>query len=182
MRLEEKQIILKNGKEAILKSPQVEDAENMLNFIIKACGETEYLLRYPEEYNISLEQEKGWVNGNLSSPDDLAITCFVDGRVAGNCVIHFKRDKKTSHLATIDIAILKEFWNLGIGSAMFKELIDTARASGTEIIELEFIEGNERAKRLYEKFGFRIVCEKPNVIKLKDGTYLKNFYMQKYMK
>lgn len=182
MLLKEKIIILKNGKKGILKSPQVEDAENLLNFIIKACGETEFLLRYPEEYNISVEQEEGWINGNLSSPNDLAITCFVDGAVAGNCGIHFKSDKKVSHLATVDIAILKEFWGLGIGSAMFEELISLARANGTEIIEIEFIEGNERAKRLYEKFGFRVVSERPNVIKLKDGAYLKILYMQKYLK
>ena len=52
MIFEEKKIILKNGQTAILKSPCVEDAEKMLNYIKKACGETEFLLRYPEEWNI----------------------------------------------------------------------------------------------------------------------------------
>ena len=182
MIFKEKKIILKNGKTAILKSPDAENAEELLHFVIQACGETEYLLRYPEEYNMSVEQEEVWINGSLTSPSDMNITCFVDGRIAGNCGIHFRRDIKTSHRATVDIAILKEFWNLGIGSAMFKELISTARERGTEIIEIEFIEGNERAKVLYEKFGFKVVCERPNVIKLKDGTYLKDFYMQKYLK
>lgn len=88
---------------------------------------------------------------------------------------------KTSHRATIAIAILKDYWNLGIGSAMFEELVADAQKRGTEIMELEFIEGNERAKHLYEKFGFRVVSERPNVFKLKDGTYLSEFYMQKYL-
>ena len=48
-------------------------------------------------------------------------------------------------------------------------------------MELEFIEGNERAKHLYEKVGFRVVAEKPMAIKLKNGTYLSEFYMQKYL-
>ena len=64
---------------------------------------------------------------------------------------------------------------------MFEELIAAAKERGTEIMELEFIEGNERAKRLYEKFGFRVVSEKPNAFKLKDGTYQKEFCMQKYL-
>ena len=181
MIFEEKQIVLKNGKIAILKSPCVEDAEKMLNYVKTACGETEYLLRYPEEWEISMEQEEGWVKYNRTSPDDMAITCFVDGEVAGNCGIHFRGEIKTAHRATIDIAILKDYWNLGIGSAMFEELLAIARKRGTEIMELEFVEGNERAKHLYEKFGFRIVSEKPNIIKLKDGTYLKEIYMQKYL-
>ena len=181
MIFEEKKIILKNGQTAILKSPCVEDAEKILNYIKKACGETDYLLRYPEEWSINVEQEEGWVKRLRSSPDTLAITCYVDGEVAGNCEVSFKGGMKTSHRATVAIAILKDYWNLGIGSAMFEELIDAAKERGTEIMELEFIEGNERAKHLYEKFGFRVVSEKPNAFKLKDGTYRKDFYMQKYL-
>ena len=64
---------------------------------------------------------------------------------------------------------------------MLEELVAAAQKRGTEIIELEFVEGNERAKHLYEKFGFRITSEKPNAFKLKDGTYLKEIYMQKYL-
>lgn len=75
----------------------------------------------------------------------------------------------------------KDYWNLGIGSAMFEELVAAAQKRGTEIMELEFIEGNERAQRLYEKFGFRVVSERPNAFKLKDGTHLSEIYMQKYL-
>ena len=170
-----------DGQTAILKSPCVEDAEKMLNYIKKACGETEFHLRYPEEWNISIEQEEAWVKRLLTAPETLAITCYVDSEVAGNCEITFRGGMKTSHRATIAIAILMEFWNLGIGSAMFEELIAAAKERGTEIMELEFIEGNDRAKYLYEKCGFHVVCEKPNAFKLKDGTYRKEFYMQKYL-
>lgn len=181
MIFEEKIIILKNGKEAILKSPCIEDVEKMLNYIRKACGETDFLARYPEEWSISVEQEGTWINRLRSSTDALGITCFIDGEVAGNCEINFKTGMKNSHRATVAIAILKEYWNLGIGSAMFKELITAAQNRGTEIIELEFIEGNDRAKALYEKFGFKIISERPKVWKLKDGTYQSEFYMQKYL-
>ena len=109
------------------------------------------------------------------------ITCFVDGKVAGSCEISFRSGMKTSHRAILSIAILKEYWNPGIGSAMFEELIAAAMRHGTEIIELEFIEGNDRARHLYEKFGFRVVAERPNTFKLKDGSYRKEFYMQKYL-
>ena len=126
MIFEAKEITLKNGKTAILKTPCVEDAEKMLNYIKKACGETDFLARYPEEWNISVEQEEAWVNRLRSSPDTLGTTCYVDGEVAGNCEISFRDGMKTSHRATIAIAILKDYWNLGIGSAMFEELVAAA--------------------------------------------------------
>lgn len=46
-------------------------------------------------------------------------------------------------------------------------------------MELSFIEGNIRAQHLYKKFDFHIIADIPNAFKLKDGTYLKEFYMQK---
>ena len=181
MIFEDKSITLKDGRTAILKSPCIEDAEKLLNYIQKACGETDFLTRYPEEWTTTVEQEEAWVNRLRSSPDTLGITCCVDGDVAGNCEISFRGGMKMSHRATVAIAILKEYWNLGIGSAMFQEMIAAAQKRGTEIIELEFIEGNDRARHLYEKFGFCVVSEKPKAFKLKDGTYRSEFYMQKYL-
>ena len=44
-------------------------------------------------------------------------------------------------------------------------------------LELEFTEGNSRARALYEKMGFRITGVKPNAIRLKDGTLLNEYSM-----
>lgn len=184
MIFDEKQITLKNGQTALLKSPCTEDAEKMLNYIKKACSETDFLLRSPEEWEgVTVESEEKWVKNNRDSKNTLIITCFVDGEIAGNCEINFRGGMKTSHRATIGIAILEKYWNLGIGSAMFKEMITAAEAKPeTTIVELEFIEGNDRARALYEKFGFRIVAERPNAFKLKDGRVLREYFMQKEVK
>ena len=179
----EKTINLKDGRTAILKSPCVSDAEKMLGYIKKACGETNFLLRYPEEFAMTIEQEETWIIGIRSSPNSLMIACYVDGAVAGNCEINFMSGIKTRHRASVHIAILKDYWNLGIGSAMFEELIVAANANPeTEFVELEFLEGNDRARGLYEKFGFRVVGERPNAFRLKDGTMLKEIFMQRELR
>ena len=101
MIFEEKTIILKDGRTAILKSPCVEDAEKLLNYIKKSCSETDFLARYPEEWTTTIGQEEAWVNRLRSAPDTLGITCYVDGEDAGNCEISFRGDMKVSHRATI---------------------------------------------------------------------------------
>ena len=181
MIFEDKKIILKDGKTAILKTPCIEDAEKMLNYIKQSCGETDFLARYPEEWDgMTVESEEHWVNNIRNSQNTLAIACYINDEIAGNCEISFRGGIKTSHRATVAIAILKEYWNLGIGSAMFKELILAAEnRTEIQIIELEFIEGNDLAKALYEKYGFKIVGERPNAFKLKDGRLLKEYFMQK---
>ncbi|MBQ9085962.1 MAG: GNAT family N-acetyltransferase [Clostridia bacterium] len=183
MIFKEKTIQLKNGTTAILKSPEIGDGAKMLTYIKTACGETEFLARYPEEWeDVSVEREEKWIQNGRDSRNTLLITCYVDGTVVGNCEIGFRSDQKTNHRASLAIAILKSYWGLGIGSAMFEELMAVAKAHpGTEIVELEFIEGNDRARALYEKFGFRIVSERPNAFRLRDGRRVSEYFMQKVL-
>ena len=183
MILDEKKITLKNGKTAILKSPEIGDGAKMLAYIKTACGETDFLVRYPEEWeNVSVESEEKWIKNGRDSQNTLNITCYVDSDIAGNCEISFRGGCKTCHRAMIAIAVLEKYWNLGIGTAMFEELMAAAKKhQGTEIVELEFIEGNDRARALYEKFGFRIVGERPNAFKLKNGKTVKEYFMQKIL-
>lgn len=65
---------------------------------------------------------------------------------------------------------------------MFDILIKIAKEhDSTEILELSFVEGNERGQALYEKFGFEIVAKIPDAYKLKDGTYQNKIFMQRYL-
>lgn len=183
MIFEEKKIVLKNGVEAILKTPEIEDSEMLLNSIKTSSGETEFLSRTIEDWeSVTVESEEKFINNVRESRNTLFIACYADGVIAGNCDITFKTGSKTSHIATVGIALQKKYWNIGIGSAMFKELMKAAEEhKGTEIVDLEIIEENNRAKALYEKFGFQVKSVKPNFFKLKDGTHQNLVYMQKYL-
>ena len=172
-------ITLKDGRKALLRATKAEDAAEMIAYLQKTSEETPFLLRDPSEPLISAEQEEKYLNGILASDNNLMIVCEIDGRIAGNCQISFNSRIKKRHRASVAIAILKEYWALGIGTAMFKEMIMAAKGRQIMQLELEFIEGNDRAKHLYEKMGFRIVSEKPNAIRLNDGTMLKEFFMIK---
>ena len=183
MTFEEKKIILKNGLEAILKTPEISDAAELIDLMATVSGETEFLVRYKEEWeSVSVEGESDWVRGVRESKNSFILICRVNDEIAGICDVTFKTGMKTCHRASVGIALRQKYWNMGIGSAMFRELINTAiEHGGIDFMELEFTKGNERAKALYEKFGFKIVSEKPNFYKLKDGTYRNIVYMQKYL-
>ena len=181
MVFQETEFVLKDGRRAVLRSPREEDAEEMLRFIIKASGETEYLMKYPEEYDeFTLEQEKEFLREAVCSQDRMMIACLVGGRIAGNCQVSFRTGMKDRHRSSVAIALLREFWNLGIGTRMFEEMIRTARERDVVgQIELDFVEGNSRARNLYEKMGFRITGVKPDAIRLKDGSFVNEYMMIK---
>jgi len=176
----EKEILLKDGRTALLRTPREEDAEELLEYLRAVSGETEFLTRGPEETETDPEKERAWVRGKRASPDSLMISCFLDGRIVGNCEINFSARKKTAHRATLGIALRREVWRLGIGSAMFSELIAAGEArAGVSVLELSCVEGNVRALALYEKFGFRTVCRRPNAFRLPDGSVCGELFLQR---
>lgn len=173
----QKTIVLKDGRTAILRSPKAEEAEAMLDYLKTAASETPYVLREAEECTETVEQEALFLEAVNRSPLQVMIVCEVDGEIAGNCQLSIQRRRKVRHRASVAIALISKYWRLGIGAAMFEAMIGVAREHGVEQMELEFIEGNRRAQGLYEKMGFRIYGERPDAIRLKDGTSLKEYMM-----
>ena len=177
----DKEIILKDGRRGVLKSPDIGDAQEMLDYLRATAEETEFVLRYPEECKETLEAEEKFLENALKSPFNVMIACKVDDKVAGNCSLSFHALSKVRHRASVAIAILKEYWGLGIGTAMFDAMIALCREKNISQMELEFIEGNDRARALYEKMGFRIYGERPRSIKLKNGDMRSEILMLREM-
>lgn len=181
MLIEEKTFRLKDGRTALIRSPRDEDIPGMLEYLYVTSGETEFLLRYPEECGkYTPEGEKALFDRVNASPNEVMPVCLVDGKIAGNCMLSWPMGIKTRHRASVAIAVKKEYWGLGIGTKLMEEMISVAE-SVPEIlqIELEYIEGNARARRLYEKMGFRITGVRPDAIRLKDGTLLNEYSMMR---
>ena len=176
---EGKTLTLKDGCECVLRAPRAEDAEEMHRFITAISGETHFIMRTPEECTETVEKETKFLEGTLSSPACMMIIAQVDGEIAGNCQINFKTRVKDKHRASLGIGLYQKYWGLGVGTALMNELIAAARARGVMQLELQHIEGNVRARALYEKVGFRVVAEIPNAIRLPDGTLLKEYWMVK---
>lgn len=170
-------IQLKDGCTAVLRSAALDDAAEMLTFIRTCSAETEFLVRTPDECPTSIDAERTWIAGVVDSPDNLLILALVEGEIVGSAQVTFNRRQKLAHRATIGITILRKCWNLGLGTALITELIAAARARGVMQLELDFIEGNARARALYEKMGFRVAAVKPNAIRQPDGRLVNEYLM-----
>lgn len=97
----------------------------------------------------------------------------VDGKIAGNCGLHgSKQKRKTAHRAGFAIALLQEFWGLGIGTALMTYALDIGENKlGYTVIDLEVVSDNKRAIGLYTKMGFKKIGERPMALKLDSGKY-----------
>ena len=163
-------ITLKNGRQAIFRSPRKEDAAELLNYLRQTAEETDFVLRYPDEITMTLEQEETFIERINQSENNYMIICLVDGKHAGNCSMQFHDKRKVRHRGEVAIALVKEFWGMGIGTFMFEEMIRIARECGKTQLELGMVDGNERGLALYRKMGFREYGRLPNAFHQKDGT------------
>lgn len=184
MIIHEFEYTLKDGRKALIRSPKEEDIQGMLDYLYKSAEETDFILRYPEECSrYTPEGEKELFERMNSSSNEAMLVCIVEGKVAGNCQITWNNRIKTRHRASVAIALLKDYWNQGIGTRLFQELIRIAEENENILqMELEFVEGNTRARALYEKMGFRITGVGVNAVRLKDGTLLNEYHMIKEIK
>ena len=178
----EKEITLKDGRIALLRSPLPSDAEAALEYMKITAGETPYLLRTPEEIKLTVADEEKYLSRVAADPNTVSIFCYINDVLAGNCNITRRTKQKNKHRASIGIALKQEFWGLGIGTALFEEMIAIADGWDLMQIELEVIEGNDRAMALYRKMGFETVSFVPNAIRMPDGTLVREFLMVRQLK
>ena len=175
-----KPFTLKDGRRAVLRNAEPErDAAEMIRVLTQICGETEFLLRYPEECGWTEERERDILRENNASEHRLMLVCEVNGVIVGMCGMDLYAQLKFRHRANLDIALLKACWGLGIGTAMLDAMIRVARERNVKLLELDYIEGNVRGRALYDKLGFVQVAEHPDAVCLKNGDMRKLIYMVK---
>ena len=177
MIFEEKRFTV-NGKELVLRSATEDDAEMLLSYLKTVCGETRFLMYEEDEVNITLEGEKGFIRNHIETDDNVLIIGLYDGEYIGNC--SFDRQgmsRRNHHRASIGIALFQKFTGLGLGRIMLTNLLEFIKAQGYEQVELIVIEGNDRARHLYESVGFKEYGRLPKANKYDDGTYADDILM-----
>ena len=183
MKFEEREIVLKDGRKCILKPNSPEYAEAMIEYLTKTSGETEFLLRYPDEVNYTLESEQEILQCLLEDPYVIMMAAIVDGKVAGNGSVSGIGDKrKIRHRCSMAIALYEEYWGLGIGTAMIGYMTELAREIGWHQMDLEVVAENEQAQALYKKCGFIESGRRHNALLFDDGTYHDEILMYKDLK
>ena len=172
MTLSPRNVLLKDDRICVLRSPTCSDAEDLIEYVKITSGETDYLVKYPDEVTITPEEERNYIEKLNADPRQAMILAEVDGQLAGNCTFHPVGGRaRNYHRCSIGIALYEKFWGLGIGSALLDLLLEEAAKCGFEQAELEVRARNERAIALYKKKGFTETGRIPHAAKHRDGSY-----------
>ena len=171
-------IVLKNGKEALLRNGDTADGAVVYDIFNATHEETDYLLSYSDENTFGPEQEAKFLEEKAKSPDEIEIVALIDGKVVGLAGIESVGKKyKIKHRADFGISILKEYWGLGLGKALTKACIACAKEAGYTQLELNVVAENEAAISLYRSLGFVEFGRNPKGFNSRISGYQELVYM-----
>lgn len=174
---------LKDGTCCTVRSAEPEDAPAMLRYMKVMLGETPFLMRTPEEFNYTPEEEAAILSGRKNDLRALMLVAELDGQIIANAGITSHGAKsRLLHRAELGISVLKDYWRLGIGSALMERLISFSALTGYEQIELTVESKNRRALSLYLKNGFMVYGTRPHGMKYPDGSYDNDYLMIKMLR
>jgi ribosomal protein S18 acetylase RimI-like enzyme len=158
-----------------LKKEDLPEAVETLNSVIK---EGKYLFLNDEITDMKMELQ--WFEHAMKE-GMCYLVARVEDKVAAGASMH-PQTEKHAHIGSYGIFIHKDYRDVGLGTMLTKELIETARKRGLEILELSVYATNERAQHVYEKCGFKEIGRLTGGIKYPDGTYTDEILMQLLLK
>jgi len=162
-----KSIQLKTGETVLLREAFKEDATELINYLYKIGGESNFLTFGDGELSISVSDEETLLRDSRNAENKIMILAFVGDEIIG--CLHFTGGARarTKHSGEFGVSVLRAYWDQGIGTALVEALIHWVKAS--EIIRklnLRVRSDNERAVRVYEKLGF-----------IQEGLITREFYI-----
>ncbi|MCB2297356.1 GNAT family N-acetyltransferase [Clostridium tagluense] len=158
-----------------IRHAEVKDAEKLIKLIKKVEKETTFLLREPDEFILTVEEEEKFIQSQLDSEVDLTIIAEIDGKIVGICSLNGNTRKRIRHCAKFGIAISIDYCGMGIGKKMMEACINWARENRISRITLEVDTNNFAAISLYMKLGFEIEGTFKNDKLLPDGSYTNGY-------
>ncbi|SFB11735.1 MULTISPECIES: GNAT family N-acetyltransferase [unclassified Bacillus (in: firmicutes)] len=169
-----------NGLSYMIRSAVEEDAKNLSEVRLQIDGETENLEREKGEAYIDESGFKQIIKDDTESINNQFLVADVDGRIVGFSRCAGSKLKRNAHKVEFGVCVLKEFWGYGIGKEFLKESIRWADSNGIKKITLTVLETNEKAIKLYEKYGFETegILKKDKL--LSDGNYYNTILMGRF--
>jgi RimJ/RimL family protein N-acetyltransferase len=157
------------------------DAGKFLEYSKIVGSETDNLTFGAEGLSLTISQEADFIRKFAGNPGSIMIVAFDEGELIGTGAVSVVSGKpRFAHRREIAISVRKDYWGKGIGTGIMNVLMDFARKSGAEVLELEVRSDNEAAISLYKKFGFEKIGTNEKFFKI-NGEFFAADYMNLYL-
>jgi ribosomal protein S18 acetylase RimI-like enzyme len=160
-----------------IRQLQPEDAAVLKPFRLRALADGEDAFHSsPDEWDRPVAEFASFI-----AAEKVFGAFAADGRMAGLAVLALsgRARRKTRHKAEVwSVYVASEARRSGVARRLMQALITEARQIGLEALVLTVTARNTHVISFYQGLGFRIFGTETRMVKLADGTYLDDHYMQ----
>lgn len=170
------------GEAVLVRSACIDDAPALIKYSKTVLCEDGFAVTEVDEFDLTEEQEQGWIKRHLDSPGSIVLVSEVNGTIVGLLEFECGTRRRLAHRGSLAITVLKECRGQGIGSILMKTLVDWAEAiPDVEKLCLSVLATNTRAIKLYQKFGFVEEGRRPREVKLGPDEYIDDVLMYRFV-
>lgn len=178
-----KRIRLKDGIDAVIRSAREDDAQALLEGMQSVFRDGEGMVADPDEFTKTEDEERSWVSAFNENPQALVLVVEVRGRLIGLIDFNTAKRRRLAHSGEFGMSVQPGWRGRGVGNALLEALVAWARSvPEIEKITLKVRADNERAIALYRKHGFvQSGCAR-DAIKLREGVYVDDIAMERFVR
>lgn len=171
-------IELKNGERIAIREATTKDAAALIETVSRYLIDSKHLISVIEEFNPTIPQEKAWIQFYTETKNSLLLVATHQNKIIGNIDVRGEQRKKIRHNAILGIGMLKQWQNIGLGTALLQNAINWAMQNPTlKILSLSVHATNTTAIAVYKKVGFLQSGIIPGYVKEADGSFVDNITM-----
>jgi RimJ/RimL family protein N-acetyltransferase len=177
-----KQVSLKNGNAAVLRSPRPEEAQKLLDHLKNVFRQSYRNMNFSASRwdGFPAEEEAKIIAEFAGDSTKFMLSAFVGDRIVGNLGLFGAGGEFQQFNARIGMGLEVEFQNLGLGTALLNYSIQTAQGLKMHRLDLTVRSFNEGGIALYEKVGFRRVGILKEVAFI-DGKFWDEYIYEKLL-
>lgn len=144
-------------EDIIYKEINIKDYDKLTKMIEQLADETNYYPFTSQDYNISEDEQKVFINKMNTQENCFLFGCFHNDNLVGVVYLYGGNRARNYHSSTLGIGVLKEYSNRGIGSNLIQKAIDYAyNCNLIGKINIQVVKENTKAINFYKKYNFQI--------------------------
>ena len=102
----------------IIREADIEDAENVIEYIKIVSDETDFLISDSSERNFTVRKEKEFLQNIQSSILEKIFLFEIENKIVGMCSIEGINKIRIKHRVDLAITVLKNYWGNKIGEKL----------------------------------------------------------------
>ena len=145
----------KDNRSFTVRNPSEHDAGNIISYSKIVFASTDQVLTTVDEYTITLESEKIWINTLNENPKSNVLIAELDNQIVGLLFFISNSKIKNAHTGELGVSVHPSFQGIGIGRVLIQTLLDWAKSNPIiEKVYLNVFATNKHAIKLYKDLGF----------------------------